>query len=156
MNSDQLCLHGFDADLCRECQVEAMQARKQAKKPTSIKSLKNRSKDQEREVAKSYQKAGFPHARRIPMSGAIQHWKGDVDPGELLLVECKQTRSGKLVIEPDWLAQVQKQSKDIGRAGFYALHGWVAKDTEQYHKIVVLPEELWLAILGEWMGREEE
>lgn len=144
------CKHDNLSTNCRQCQIEEMQAKKQAKIRTPIKSLKNRSQHQERVVAKAYVAAGFPKARRQAMSGAMRILPGDVDPGQLLLVECKETRTGKMVIEPDWLEHVEQQSRDLGRAGFYALHGWVAKDSDNYKRVVVVSEPLWLAILGNW------
>src|SRR5712664_1383473 len=114
-----ICTHGYLPSLCLECQREEIQDKKQAKKRVPIKKLKNRSREQEREIAANYKAAGFPHSRRVPMSGAIATMKGDVDLGELFLVEAKLTRSGQLIIKHDWLEQVQKQSKDMGRAGFY-------------------------------------
>lgn len=149
-----LCPHNEVPGLCKECLVAAMQAKKQAKKSTPIKSLKNRSKDQEREVSKGYLSAGFRHAKRQAMSGAISDLKGDVDPGELLLVECKMTKSGKLVIDMDWINQVEKQSRDMGRAGYYSLHTWTAGEHTQYKKVVVLPEELWFQILSQFKSNE--
>lgn len=128
-----------------------MQEKKGRKKGVPIKTLKNRSEQQERDIAKSYVAAGFPKARRQAMSGAMRVLPGDVDPGSLFLVEAKQTRTGRIVIDPGWLEQVEKQSRDLGRAGFYALHAWVAKGSDNYKKVVVVSEPLWLVIIGNWM-----
>lgn len=144
------CKHDNLSTNCRQCQIEEMQAKKQAKIRTPIKSLKNRSQHQERLVAKSYVAAGFPKAKRQAMSGAMRALPGDVDPGHLLLVECKETRTGRMIINPDWLEHVEQQSQDLGRAGFYALHAWVAKDSDNYKRVVVVSESLWLAILSNW------
>lgn len=151
-----VCSHGISVATCRQCQIEAMHDKKQAKRGTPIKALKNRSEQQERLIAKGYVVAGFPKARRQIMSGAISTLKGDVDPGSLLLVEAKQTRSGKLVIDPDWLEKVEKESKDLGRAGFYALHGWVSKNMDNYKRVVVVSEPLWFAILSKWNEESPE
>jgi hypothetical protein len=149
-----VCPHGYSVGLCKECQIAEMQTKKQARKGTPIKALKNRSRDQELKIGKDYKGAGFPHARRVPMSGAISTMPADVDPGELLLVECKQTRTGRMVIDPKWLAQVEKQSIDSGRAGYYALHAWVAAGDEHYHKVVVVDEKLWMQILKQFKEAE--
>src|ERR1700694_1663271 len=117
---------------------------------TSIKSLKQRSEQQERDIAKGYREVGFPHAKRQAMSGALRVLPGDVNPGSLLLVEAKETRTGRMIIDPAWLEQVEQQSRDIGRAGFYALHSWVAKGNNNYKKVVVVSEPLWFAILAKW------
>lgn len=130
-----------------------MHEKKGRKSGVPIKALKNRSEQQERDIAKSYQAAGFPKARRQAMSGAMRVLPGDVDPGSLLLVEAKQTRTGRMVIDPGWLEQVEKQSSDLGRAGFYALHSWVAKGTDHYKKVVIVSEPLWLVIVGNWMEK---
>jgi len=90
------------------------------------------------------------------MSGAIATMKGDVDLGELFLVEAKLTRSGQLIIKHDWLEQVQKQSKDIGRAGFYVLHSWIANGSEHYNKIVCIDEGLWYAIVKHFKEKDEK
>lgn len=144
------CKHDNLSTNCRQCQIEEMQAKKQAKIRTPIRSLKNRSKHQERLIAKDYVKAGFPKAKRQAMSGAIAILPADVDPGSLLLVEAKQTRTGRMIIDPDWLEHVEKQSKDMGRAGFYALHSWISKDMDNYKKVVVVSEPLWFALLSRW------
>lgn len=137
--------------MCRECQLEGMHEKKKGRRSgVPIKALKNRSEQQERDIAKGYVAAGFPKARRQAMSGAMRVLPGDVDPGKLLLVEAKQTRTGRMIIDPGWLLQVEKQSRDLGRAGFYALHSWVAEGTDNYKKVVIVSEPLWLAILGKW------
>jgi hypothetical protein len=146
----RFCLHGYPEGLCKECLMMEMQARASVRKGTPIKKLKNRSEQQERTVAKSYVAAGFPKARRQAMSGAMRVLPGDVDPGTLFLVECKMTRQGKMIIDPDWLEHVEQQSRDLGRAGFYALHSWIAKGSDNYKKVVVVSEPLWLAILSKW------
>lgn len=146
----EVCKHNAFVGLCKECQVEAMQAKKQAKKRTPIKALKNRSRDQENKVADGYKSVGFRHAKRQAMSGALQVLPGDVDPGELLLVECKETRTGRMVIDPEWLAQVMRQSQNMGRSGWYALHSWVADGSKNYHKVVVVDEDLWYSVLGKF------
>src|SRR5665213_176629 len=133
-----------------------MHEKKQAKRGTPVKALKNRSEQQERTIAKGYVAAGFPKARRVPMSGAIASLKGDVNPGSLLLVECKETRQGRMVIKPDWLLQVRKQSKDMGRAGFMALHAWVGEGSDNYYKVVLVDESLWFAILSKWNEESPE
>lgn len=119
-----------------------------------IKALKNRSKEQEREIAKDYKAAGFPNAKRQVMSGAIHYLKGDVDPGKLLLVEAKMSRSGRIIINPEWLEKVEQESKDLGRAGFYALHSWVAAGSDNYKRAVIVSEPLWYAILSKWNDAE--
>jgi hypothetical protein len=148
------CPHGGIKGLCKECLLEVIQAKKQAKKRVPIKALKNRSRDQELNIGKDYKKAGFLKARRVPMSGAISTMPADVDPGELLLVEAKLTRTGQLIIKTDWLAQVRRQSFNMGRRGYYALHAWVAQGDENYHKVVVVDEDLWFNILAQ-LKREE-
>lgn len=117
---------------------------------TSIKSLKQRSEQQERDIAKGYREAGFPHAKRQAMSGALRVLPGDVDPGSLLLVEAKETRTGRLVIKPDWLLQVREQARNMGRAGFYALHAWLTEGEKNYLKVVIVDEALWFAVLEKW------
>jgi hypothetical protein len=148
------CPHGSTPKLCKECLIEGIQEKKQAKKRVPIKALKNRSRDQELNIAKDYKKVGFLNARRVPMSGAISTMPADVDPGELLLVEAKLTRTGQLVIKTDWLAQVRRQAFDMGRRGYYALHAWVAKGDENYHKVVIVDEDLWFNILSQLLREE--
>ena len=142
--SEQLCLHGNPEKTCKQCLVDGFVEKKTK---TPIKSLKQRSEEQERRIAKGYKQAGFPRARRQWMSGAIATAKADVDPGELLLVEAKETRQGSLVIDPEWILKVRRESQDVGRQGFFALHAWVAKDNEHYYKVVIVEESLWLQIL---------
>src|SRR5579859_2833793 len=148
------CLHGNIMENCKECLIEGFRVEKQAKKRVPIKALKNRSRDQELKIGKDYKAAGFPRAKRQTMSGAISYLPGDVDPGELLLVECKLTRAGQLVIKTDWLAQVQRQARDMGRAGYYALHAWVAGESEHYNKVVIVDEDLWFKVLKDYKDAE--
>lgn len=154
-SESQVCSHGSIKGLCLDCLREGIHEAKQAKKRVPIKTLKNRSRDQEVKVGKDYKAAGFPRAKRQTMSGAISYLPGDVDPGELLLVECKLTRAGRIVIDPQWISQVEKQSQNLGRSGFYALHTWVAQDNEHYHKMVVIPESLWFQILSKFKEIKE-
>jgi hypothetical protein len=149
----QGCLHGNVMENCKECLIEGFRVEKQAKKGTPIKALKNRSRDQEMKVSKDYKEAGFPKSKRQTMSGAISYLPGDVDPGELLLVECKLTRAGQLVIKTDWLAQIQKQARDMGRH-WYALHAWVAGESEHYNKVVIVDEGLWFKVLKDYKDAE--
>lgn len=151
----QFCPHGGVEGYCKECYVDGIQTKKQAKSRVPIKKLKNRSRDQELMIAKGYQKSGFPRAKRQAMSGALAILPGDVDPGDLLMVEAKLTRAGQLVIKSEWLAQIQRQAREMGRAGFYALHAWIAKGSEHYNKVVILDEELFFTVLG-WYRENED
>lgn len=152
----RFCPHGAIEGLCLDCLREGIHEAKQAKKRVPIKTLKNRSRDQEIKIGKDYKEAGFPRAKRQTMSGAISYLPGDVDPGELLLVECKLTRAGQLVIKTDWLAQVRKQAQDMGRAGYYALHAWISKDNEHYNKVVIVDESLWMKVLKDYKDAEAQ
>lgn len=150
----QNCKHNLDPTLCRDCQIEAIQAKKQFKRGP-IKALKNRSRAQELEIGKEYRAAGFKKARKVPFSGAITDLKGDVDPGELFLAEAKLTRTGQLVIETKWLEKIRQEALDKGRNGWYALHAWIANGNEHYHKVVVVDEELFYKLLQGYKYAEE-
>ena len=150
----QVCPHGTFKGLCLDCLREGIHEAKQSKKRVPIKALKNRSRDQELKIAKDYKEAGFPRAKRQTMSGALAILPGDVDPGELLLVEAKLTRQGQLVIKTDWLAQVRRQSEELGRRGYFALHAWVADENEHYNKVVVVDEDLWMQVLRQYKNAE--
>jgi Holliday junction resolvase len=116
---------------------------------SSTTARKNRSKAQEREVAKEYVKAGFENARRVPGSGAFATLPGDVDPGRLFLAECKETRRGRLTIDPEWLDKVESQSKSMGRP-WYALHTWIGSETSRYRKTVTISEDFFYELLKEY------
>lgn len=139
----RFCPHGMPEGMCKQCLVAGFTE----KKKIPIKSLKQRSEHQERLIAKDYREAGFPKAQRIAMSGAIATMKGDVNPGELFLVEAKETRRGSLTINPEWVWKVRKEAADMGRKGWYALHAWVAEGSEHYTKVVMVEENLWMEIL---------
>jgi len=119
------------------------------------KARKDRSKAQERGIARSYRESGFQAARRIPGSGAFQGLKGDVEVENYLLVECKETRTGRLVVEPAWFDKIEKEANQAGKR-WWAVHGWVASSTSDYRKFVVVPEKTWLDIMGQIKAYESK
>lgn len=117
---------------------------------------KQRSQAQERDIASKYKDAGFENARRQPMSGALHGALlfADVDPGEIFLVEAKQTRSGKLVLETEWLKKIREEASSQSRRP--VLHAAVAVDEGQYERWVVMPEADWMLIVKENKDLDEE
>lgn len=117
---------------------------------------KQRSQAQEREIAKDYRDAGFERARRVPMSGALHEAAllADIDPGEKYLVEAKQTRSGKLVLQNTWLKKIKAEAASQNRKPL--LHAAIALDEGQYERWVCMPEEDWFSLLKETKDMEEE
>lgn len=117
---------------------------------------KQRSQAQERNIAKGYKDAGFDKARRQPSSGALHEALlfADVDPGERWLVEAKQTRSGKLVLETEWLKKITEESASQGRKPL--LHAAVALDEGQYERWVAMPESDWFDLIKELNDLDEE
>lgn len=121
-----------------------------------VKHNKQRSQAQERDIASKYKDAGFDKARRQPSSGALHEALlfADVDPGERFLVEAKQTRSGKLVLETDWLKKIKEEASSQNRKPL--LHAAVALDEGQYERWVAMPEEDWFQLLKELKDLDEE
>ena len=121
-----------------------------------VKHNKQRSQSQEREIAKDYKDAGFDKSRRVPMSGALHEAAllADVDPGSLFLVEAKQSRSGKLVLEPEWLKKIKAEAASQNRRPL--LHAAVALDEGQYERWVAMPEEDWFKLLKEMKETQNE
>jgi Holliday junction resolvase len=121
-----------------------------------VKHNKQRSQAQERDVAGKYKDAGFQRARRQPSSGALHEALlfADVDPGERWLVEAKQSRSGKLVLEPDWLKKIKEEAASQNRKPL--LHAAVAAGEEHYERWVALPEEDWFDLIKELKDLEDE
>lgn len=117
---------------------------------------KQRSQAQERDLAKDYKEAGFAKARRVPMSGALHEalLLADVDPGEKYLVEAKQTRSGKLVLETAWLKKITAEAASQNRKPL--LHAAIALDEGQYERWVSMPEEDWFQLLKEYKALDNE
>lgn len=117
---------------------------------------KQRSQAQERDIAGKYKDAGFNKARRQPSSGALHEALlfADVDPGERWLVEAKQSRSGKLVLEPDWLRKIKEEAFSQNRKPL--LHAAVAVGEEHYERWVALPEEDWFDLIKELKDLHEE
>lgn len=111
-----------------------------------IKHRKERSKAQERELARSYRKSGLQEAKRIAGSGSWGEVVADVDPGEWLLVEAKETRGGKLVINSEWVSKIAHQSRQMARP-WWALHCWVGETTGPYEKVVILDEKHFFEII---------
>lgn len=90
------------------------------------------------------------------MSGALHGAAllADVDPGEKYLVEAKQTRSGKLVLQNDWLKKIKAEAASQNRKPL--LHAAIALDEGQYERWVSMPEEDWMSLLKEHKDLEEE
>src|SRR6266704_1591530 len=120
-----------------------------------VKHNKQRSQTEERKIASEYKDAGFAKARRQPMSGALHGAAllADVDPGSLFLVEAKMSRSGKLVLETDWLKKIKEEAKSQNRRPL--LHGAVAMDEGQYERWVSMPEDDWFKLLKEYKDLDE-
>lgn len=121
-----------------------------------VKHNKARSQVQERDLAKDYKDAGFDKARRVPMSGALHEalLLADVDPGEMFLVEAKQTRSGKLVLENEWLKKIKAEAASQNRKPL--LHAAVALDEGNYERWVSMPEEDWFQLLKQMKAMDQE
>lgn len=121
-----------------------------------VKHNKQRSQAQERDLAKDYKDAGFNKARRVPMSGALHEAAllADVDPGEMYLVEAKQTRSGKLVLENAWLKKIKAEAASQNRKPL--LHAAIALEEGQYERWVSMPEEDWFQLLKQYKNLDEE
>jgi Holliday junction resolvase len=121
-----------------------------------VKHNKQRSQAQERSISDGYKAAGFNKSRRQPSSGALHEALlfADVDPGERWLVEAKQSRSGKLVLEPDWLKKITEEAHSQGRKPL--LHAAVALDEGHYERWVALPEQDWFDLIKELKDLSEE
>lgn len=115
---------------------------------------RERSQDQERELSRSYRVAGFPQARRVPGSGALAGLPADVDPGSWFLGEAKQTRQGRLTIDPEWVDKIRDQSARIGRP-WWVLHAWVAGDNTNFRKLVILDEQHFFEIIKRLKAYED-
>lgn len=140
---------------CKECLVLGINNGKKSRLKKTTKTLKNNSKNQERAIAKDYVKAGFEKARRVPGSGAFANLPADVDPGELLLLEAKMTRTGRMIIDPEWLSKTERQAKEMGRP-FYALHTWVADESHPFEKWVTIREDYFFELLRRLNAAERE
>lgn len=126
----------------------------QRRTKNDTKHRKERSKSQERGVARSYRESGFSSAKRVAGSGNIAGLPGDVDPGSWFLGECKETRSGKLVVDPEWVEKIEAQSRQRGRP-WWALHLWIADTTSNYRKVVVLDEGHFFQLIRRLKAYEE-
>lgn len=158
--SDCGCPEGW---FCKHRQLKGMRPGTGQKKTITdemiskdVKHNKQRSQAQERGIGQGYKDAGYTKARRQPSSGALHEALlfGDVDPGERWLVEAKQTRSGKLVLETDWLKKITAEAISQNRRPL--LHAAVALDEGQYERWVALPEEDWFDLITELKSLEDE
>lgn len=158
--SDCGCPEGW---FCKHRQLKGMRSGIGQKKVVTdemiskdVKHNKQRSQAQERDIAGKYKDAGFHKARRQPSSGALHEALlfADIDPGERFLVEAKQSRSGKLVLEPEWLRKIKAEAASQNRRPL--LHAAVAIDEGQYERWVALPEEDWFNLIKELKDLEEE
>jgi hypothetical protein len=90
------------------------------------------------------------------MSGALHEALlfADVDPGERYLVEAKMTRSGKLVLETEWLKKITAEAASQNRKPL--LHAAIALDEGQYERWVSMPESDWFELLKQTKELEAE
>jgi hypothetical protein len=90
------------------------------------------------------------------MSGALHEAAllADIDPGERYLIEAKQSRSGKLVLQTEWLKKIKAEAASQNRRPL--LHAAIALDEGQYERWVSMPEEDWFKLLKEYKDLEIE
>lgn len=141
---------------CPECGLPGLCKCKQGVKRPHKKDVKHsraRSQSQEYGVRDSYRKVGFQKTLKVPMSGGIATMKGDVSVEDFMLVECKESRQGNLLIKQAWVDKVAKEAKDAGKQ-WYALHAWIAEEEDNYRKVVIVPEKLWFEILEVLKSRD--
>ncbi len=139
---------------CKHRQVAKLEERRQESKlKTDPKHNKARSQNQERNIAKEYQKAGFEKSRRVPMSGAIVGLKGDIS-SDLFLAEAKMTRGGRLVVDPSWIQKIQQEAQDVGKQ--WVLHAWAAGKEDNFTKVVILNEEYFFKLIAQLKAFQDE
>ena len=119
-----------------------------------IKHRKERSQTQERQLARSYRESGFEKAKRIAGSGSWGEVIADVDPGEWLLVEAKETSTGKLTLNSDWIKKISYQAKKMGRR-WWTVHCWIGEETGPYEKVVVLDEKHFFELMKLLHAKED-
>jgi Holliday junction resolvase len=117
---------------------------------------RQRSKAQERSVEGEYKAVGYK-AHRVPGSGAFHEALlfADVDVENLLLVEAKETRTGKITIDPEWVEKVKAEAAALGKR-FWAIHTWVAEEEANYKKLVIVEQDTWMTLLKERKELEKE
>jgi Holliday junction resolvase len=117
---------------------------------------RQRSKAQERSVEGEYKAIGYK-AHRVPGSGAFHEALlfADVDVENLLLVEAKETRTGKITIDPEWVGKVRAEAAAKGKR-FWAIHAWVAEGEKHYDKLVIMDQDTWMTLLQERKDMEKE
>lgn len=156
-NESGLEIPGYDGEEIISSSGSGYKLPKPERRPKSdIKARRSRSKSQEDRVAVDYQRSGFPKAKRVFGSGAFKErvMLGDVDPGEWILAECKETRSGGLNIKREWVNQIRRESAAMNRP-WWALHAWIADDTSNFEKVVILDEAHFFEILRRLRSYEE-
>jgi hypothetical protein len=117
---------------------------------------RQRSQAQERSVTDEYKDIGYK-ARKVPGSGAFHDAMllADVDVENLLLVEAKETRTGKMTIDPEWVGKVRAEAHALGKR-FWAIHAWVAEGEKNYDKLVIMDQITWMTLLAERKDMEKE
>lgn len=122
-----------------------------------VKHNKDRATAMEYAVRDEYREAGYLKTRKVPGSGAYHDaiLFSDVEVEDLLLVECKESRTGKLQVEPEWVSKVEGESKAMGKP-WYAIHAWVAEGEKHYDKLVVTKQETWMQLIKQLHDLDEE
>jgi Holliday junction resolvase len=81
--------------------------------------------------------------RERPASGAVEHIKGDIDAGDVL-IEAKSTRGDSISIKHDWLGKISGEALRAGKTPALAL-SFVREDGRP------VPNGEWIAIpLAQW------
>lgn len=132
-----------DKGLCKFCQTRKR-----------LRSSKNKSREQERQLAREYQEVGFKTARRVPASGAIAGSPGDVEVEDFLLAEAKFSGRGKLTINPAWIDKIKSQAKQAGKK-YWALHAWVKQGDDNYRKVVIIDPDFFMELIRQLKAYEE-
>lgn len=133
-----------DKGLCKFCQTR-----------TNLRNIKNRSKDQERQLAREYQESGFTRAKRVPASGALKGLPGDVEVEDFLLAEAKMSSRGTLTIKPEWIDKIRRQAREAGKKN-WALHAWVKEGDNNYRKVVIVDPDFFFSLIGKELNETKE
>jgi Holliday junction resolvase len=122
-----------------------------------VKHNKDRATAQEYAVRDEYREAGYLKTRKVPGSGAYHDAQlfSDVEVENLLLVECKESRTGKLQIEPEWVKKVSQEAKMMGKQ-WWAIHAWTAEGEQHYDKLVVVDQQTWMDLVKQLHDLTEE
>lgn len=91
-----------------------------------MKNGKNKGNKYERDIAKLLTEAWGIKFRRVPTSGGMEHWRGDIvavfDEDRIRFPFCIELKNQKTLNIPAWIRQTQAEAEETNKIGLLIFH----------------------------------